>query len=250
MNIGKFCSEFEKIFPLPKRNKPTSIYSLRLKIKLGFKWTYYFCDPLKDVDGMISVRNQRLLNLAFGNLEPNEAYLEVGTWQGKSLISAMLGNVARPTFACDNFSEFKLSKDRKLDLYESFQNNLRKYNLDRYATFYNQGFESIFSKDKLPVPVGVYFYDAAHDEKSQYLGIKLVEPFLSEKALVIVDDWRFAPDSQSYAAAGTHRAISESQHKWRMIYDLPSRYNGDRAMWWNGVAIFEFQRNGESGENT
>ncbi|OPX28569.1 MAG: hypothetical protein B1H08_05700, partial [Candidatus Omnitrophica bacterium 4484_171] len=95
---------------------------------------------------------------------------------------------------------------------------------------------------KLPVPIGLYFYDAAHDEKNQYLAIKKVEPFLSKRALVIIDDWRFAEDSQSYAKAGTERAISESNNKWQLLYDLPARFNGDKKMWWNGVAVFKFNR--------
>lgn len=243
MDIQKFCADFEKLFPITRRNKPTRIYSLRLNVNFGFKFTYYIFDPLRDIEGMISVKKQQLLNLAYANLQKDEAYLEVGTWQGKSLISAMRGNTPRPTFACDNFSEYTISKDRReLNIYESLRNNLRRYGVDEHVIFYNDAYQSIFFKDKLPVPVGVYFYDAAHDENSQYLGIKLAEPFLAEKALVIVDDWRFAPDSQSYAAAGTQKAISESKHQWRMLYNLPARYSGDRAMWWNGVAVFAFQR--------
>lgn len=72
--------------------------------------------------------------------------------------------------------------------------------------------------------------------------MKLAEPFLGEGALVIVDDWRFAPDSQSYAKVGTERAIAESQNEWNLLYDLPARHNGDRAMWWNGIAVFGFRR--------
>jgi hypothetical protein len=96
--------------------------------------------------------------------------------------------------------------------------------------------------EKLPIPIGLYFYNAAHDERSQYLGIKLIEPFLSDQALVIVDDWRHAPDSQSYAKAGTLKATGESQHQWQLLYDLPVRHNCDRAMWWNGVAVLAFRR--------
>jgi hypothetical protein len=93
----------------------------------------------------------------------------------------------------------------------------------------------------IPIPVGVYFYDGAHDEKSQYLAIKNVELLLAKEAVVVIDDWRFAEDSRSYAKVGTEKAIAESANDWMMLYELPARYNGDRAMWWNGVCVFAFK---------
>ena len=90
--------------------------------------------------------------------------------------------------------------------------NRRRYGLVQHLTFYDEPFQNIFTSEKLPLPIGVSFYDAGHDERNQYVGIKLVEPFLADEALVLVDDWRFAPDSQSYAKAGTERAIAESGH--------------------------------------
>ena len=77
------------------------------------KFQYYLFDSLRDVEGMISVYKQYLLHLAYSLLGPDEAYLEVGTWQGKSLISAMLNNPPRITFACDNFSEWRHSNNPK-----------------------------------------------------------------------------------------------------------------------------------------
>ena len=36
--------------------------------------------------------------------------------------------------------------------------------------------------------VGVYYYDAAHDYRSQVRGLRLIEPYLADDALLIVDD--------------------------------------------------------------
>ena len=243
MDIAKFCTAFETVFPRKTREQPTRIYSLRLKCKMKLLYVnYYVFDPIRDVEGMISVKKQRLLNLAYAHLPPEEAYLEIGTWHGKSLIAAMRNNPPRPPFACDNFSEWEASKGSGHNPRSAFLANLQRYGLAPSVTFYDEPFQQIFTKEKLPFPVGLCFDDAAPDEQSQYLGIKLVEPFLAEEALVLVDDWRFAPDSQSYAKAGTQRAITESEHGWTLLYELPARYNGDRALWWNGVAIFRFQK--------
>jgi predicted O-methyltransferase YrrM len=193
-------------------------------------------DLCPDVEGKLSLKKQQLLNLAYRLLPENEAYLEVGTYHGKSLLSALIGNPLRPTYACDNFSEFDINS------FAITQENLRKYGLADAVTFYDCDFREIFTPERLPVPIGLYFYDGAHDEESQYLGIKLVEPFLADEALILVDDWRLAPDSQSYAERGTLRAANESEHAWQLLYNLPARCNGDLGMWWNGVGVLSFQR--------
>ncbi len=123
-----------------------------------------------------------------------------------------------------------------------FRSNLQRYGLSSCVTFYEEPFQGVFNANKLTVPIGMYFYDGAHDFESQYQGIKLAEPFLADTALVIIDDWRFAKDSQSYAKVGTERAIAESVNAWQLLYELPARFNGDRALWWNGVAVFAFRR--------
>ena len=123
---------------------------------------FYFFESFRDVEGLISIKKWKLLQLAYGCLDPAEAYLEVGTWQGKSLIAAMHGNESRPTYGCDDFSE--LYTKRKIDLHASLMKNLERYNLRERVVFYREPFENIFRKEKLPVPIGLYFYDAAHDE--------------------------------------------------------------------------------------
>jgi predicted O-methyltransferase YrrM len=229
MNITNFYVLFDKSFPAGNISKPTFIYGNRL--------TRFFFDPCRNVRGMVSIKKQKLLNIAFACLDVNECYLEVGTYLGKSLISAMLGNPPRHVFACDNFSEFTKSNS-----HEGLKQNLKAYNLLEKVTFFDADFTTVLTKERISPPVGVYFYDGAHDEASQYLAIKLVEPLLSNEALVIIDDWRFAPDSGSYAKVATERAVAESANEWQMLYELPARYNGDRAMWWNGVAIYAFKR--------
>ena len=49
---------------------------------------------LEAVPGLAAENNLALLNLAVSLLEPGESYVEVGTWKGRSLIAAALGNDA------------------------------------------------------------------------------------------------------------------------------------------------------------
>lgn len=59
---------------------------------------------------------------------------------------------------------------------------------------------------------------------------------------MLVDDWRFAEDSGSYAKEATLNAIRDSSAELTLLYELPARFNGDRAMWWNGVGVLAFRR--------
>lgn len=195
---------------------------------------------------MASPRKLELLNLAVSLIpsDGSERYLEVGTYQGKSLIAAMRGNPGRKGIACDNFSEFNDPRAGGGNS-EILRRNLRRYRLESQVDVFDEDFVSLFrrsKKDRLFPPIGVYFYDGAHDELSQYNGIREAEALLADEALVIVDDWRFASDSGSKAEVGTRRAISESHNEWNIPWILPARYNGDNALWWNGVAVLTFRR--------
>jgi predicted O-methyltransferase YrrM len=231
VDINRFTWLFDYVCPGHMRNVPQPLHSRDEGIKA--------LDPCPDVSGMTSINKQRLLNVGFFCLDPGEAYLEVGTYNGKSLIGAVLGNPARPVHACDDFSEFQGSNTLNV-----LQANLARYEILTEVQFHNGDFRQTFATGRVDSPVGLYFYDGAHDELSQYEGIALAEPLLADQALVIVDDWRLAADSGSYAEAGTMRAVSESQHQWELLHVLPARYNGDLEMWWNGVAVLSFRRNG------
>lgn len=225
MNIDMFVANFETHFPKAELDHAS----------LQFEETFVrsFFDPCFDVPGMTSIKKQFLLQIAFRCLEADEAYFEIGTYVGKSLISALKDSIDRPVFACDNFSEFTQTNSLEL-----LRIHLERYGILEKVCLYDSDFRDIMNREFIRKPVGLYFYDGAHDFESQYLGIKLIEPLLANNALVLVDDWRFAPDSQSYAQAATEKAIAESIRSWTRLYSLPARFNGDQAMWWNGIGVF------------
>ncbi|MDZ4848460.1 MAG: class I SAM-dependent methyltransferase [Pirellulaceae bacterium] len=229
MNIKNFLTRFESYFPNGQYQMPSDI--------LQDTFIRHHFDPCPSVEGMTSIKKQKLLQLAYGCLDEGEAYFEIGTYLGKSLISAMQANPRRPTYACDDFSLFNQGHNNDLLLA-----NLKQYGLADNVQFFNTDFRNALARNQILHRVGVYFYDGAHDELSQHDGIQLVEPLLADHALVIVDDWRLAKDSESYAKAGTERAIQASSNLWQPLFELPARYNGDHGLWWNGVAVFAFNR--------
>lgn len=226
MNTGYFCALFDRFFPVEERLRPTPM--------LDQAFVRSFFDPCFLVPGFTSVKNQHMLRLAFSCLPSSECYLEIGSLQGKTLISAVLNNPQRKVYACDNFSEFSTDHNASA---QGLQNHLRMFGLENQVTFYDADFRDIMDRAHVPEPVGLYLYDAEHTDEMQFLGIKLAEPLLADEALVIVDDWNWSP-----AVSGTRRAMSESLHEWTLLYEFAHEGESNHALWWNGVAVFRFCR--------
>jgi len=226
MDTARFRRLFERYFPKDEIARPTPMFEQA--------FVRNFFDPCFLVDGFTSLKVQQLLSLAYASLPAEEAYLEVGTYQGKTLISALLNNERRPTYACDNFSEFTASTEGSAEV---LRLNLRMFGLTDRVTFLNADFRNVMDRDHIREPVGLYLYDGAHSEEMQYLGVKLVEPVLADEALVVVDDW-----NNPNAGAGTRRAIAESRHHYELLYELPTHDDQRHAMWWDGLGVYCFER--------
>ena len=228
MDVSKFRKAFWIAFNGVERNQPND--------DLLNPDEHLARDLCPDVPGMLSLRKQQLLNMAFALIPEGEAYLEVGTYMGKSLISAMAGNYPRPVYAVDNFSEFEENS------YEVLRSYLESYGVFDDICFCNGDFREVLGAGIVTTPIGLYFYDGSHDCESQYVAMKLVEPFLADEALILVDDWRYAPDSRSFAREGTLQAVAESDGRMKLLYELPARFNGDLGMWWNGLGVLSYRR--------
>src|SRR5262249_37007617 len=140
---------------------------------------------LHHVAGMTSASVLELLNAAVACLEPEEVYCEIGSFQGATLIGALLDNAPRVALAADNFSEFDLHGHNA----RALQHNLTRFGVAERVAFFPESFEQFFARLRSQPPrIGVYLYDAAHDYRSQLLGLLLVRPFLADRALILVDD--------------------------------------------------------------
>ncbi|MFB8788397.1 MAG: class I SAM-dependent methyltransferase [Potamolinea sp.] len=197
-----------------------------------------FGQLLAQVKGMTSANVMQLLNFAVGCLETDEIYCEVGCFQGSTLISALLDHPNQMAYAVDNFSEFDpLGKNL-----EKLIKNLTTFNLEEQVCFSNQNFEQFFlelrrisTSDK----IGVYFYDGAHDYRSQLLGLLLVKPFLAEKAVIIVDDSNWSAVQQAnWDFIAAHPQCS-------LLLDLPTPQNG-HGTFWNGIHVLSWDVNRKS----
>jgi hypothetical protein len=181
-----------------------------------------FEEILEDVPGLAKANNLALLNVAARCLEPGEHYVEVGTFRGTSLISAMQGNDGN-FVAIDNWSMGDGSQHQLVS------------NLDRYALratiIDGDAFETL--RRGIPSPVGVYYYDNGHEYEQQLDGMRLAEPYLASPALVIVDDtdWERVERAVDDYLAAQPRATE--------IYSVEGNSRG-HPEWWEGMRVLRW----------
>ncbi len=191
-----------------------------------------FTRLLGDVPGMATENKLALLNLAAAQLEPGEAYLEVGSYKGLSLIGAMLGNPGRRFYAIENFLEFNPDGRARAEL----EANLARWvEPDRARVLEGDCFDLLRSRAGPEEPVGVYFYDGAHGRLPHYLALGVAEPWLADRALVVIDD-----ASWPIVARATDRYVA-AHPGYRLLFDLAAEREED-PRWWNGVRVYAFER--------
>ena len=185
-----------------------------------------FASILEAVGGLGRENNLALLNLAASLLDEGEGYVEVGSFKGLSLIAAMLGNTG-DFVGIDNFSLGGGSR-RRLDA------NLRRYGLSGHTILEGDAFTLLRRGALGNRRVGVYYYDAAHDYRSQVRGLRLIEPYLVDDALMIVDD----TDWDQVARA--IRDYLAGQPRAELLLTLGGKDRGQPG-WWEGVQVLRWR---------
>jgi predicted O-methyltransferase YrrM len=185
-----------------------------------------FAEILDAVPGLARANNPALLNDAASCLQPDESYVEVGTYHGMSLIAAMLHNDAE-FVAIDNWSLGDGSR-------EQLDRNLARFGFaGRAEMIEGDAFETLRS-DRLAVrKVGVYYYDNGHEYEQQLDGMRLVEPYLLSPALVIVDDtdWeRVEHAVEDYLA---------EQPRATQLLRIDGKERG-APHWWEGMRVLRW----------
>ena len=131
------------------------------------------------MEGMTGLKTRHfynnLLNIA------DARYLEIGTWKGSSVCSAMCGNEAK-VICIDNWSEFGGPKSEFLFAFEKFKGK-------NDASFIES---DCFKVNVSLLPkFNIYMYDGNHDAESHYNALLHFFNCLDDTFIFIVDDWNW-----------------------------------------------------------
>ena len=179
------------------------------------------------MDGMSGLKTRHFYN---NMLSISDArYLEIGTWKGSSVCSAMFENNAKVT-CIDNWSLFKGPKSE-------FIINLNKYKGTNQVEFIEQ---DCFTVDVATLQkFNIYLYDGDHSVESQYKALTYYINCLDDIFILMVDDWNW-----KNVRDGTHKAIKDLNLKVEYQKEIRLTRNNKhtpkyiaRRSWWNGIYI-------------
>jgi hypothetical protein len=191
---------------------------------------------LVDIPGMSSPRVCRLLNALVASMDAGEHYLEVGSWRGRTLLSAAYRNKGRLCAGCDKFRLYGRYTGPGILVRRALRQNVARYREDRAAIhFYDMPSRRFFSRRRLPGPVGVYFYDGDHSYRGTRRSIAAAVPFLSRRAVVLVDDWNV-----ERIRKGALRGLLDASA--RVLWHRALEGDHTERTWWNGLGVFYVER--------
>ena len=203
-----------------------------------------------EMEGMTGIKTRHFYN-NICNMK-DVRYLEIGTWKGSSICSAMFGN--KITCTCiDNWSLFSGpgAEELKKHLPDSAF-SVKDIFFKNYNEYKGENLSNVIECDCWEVDVSklnkynIYMYDGDHNKTSHYKALNYYYANLDDEFIYLVDDWNW--DS---VQNGTYQSIIDNNCK--IIYkkeiitnnkNHPSwgKGDGERAgkdgEWHNGIAIF------------
>ena len=180
-----------------------------------------------EMDGMSGTKTRHFYNNLLNFQDAR--YLEIGTWKGSSVCSAMCGN--KGTIVCiDNWCQFGGPKNE-------FLLNFYKHKGDNDATFIENDCYKI-DVTKLP-KFNIYMYDGEHSSESHYKALSHYYDCLDDIFIFIVDDWNWKD-----VRDGTLSSIQKLNLK--VLYEKEIRLTLDNSTtmgdWWNGIYVAILQK--------
>jgi predicted O-methyltransferase YrrM len=175
------------------------------------------------------------------NIEPSSgvsAYLEIGVFQGLTLLSTALSSPSTICYGIDNFTQF----DRDGENFAIVNRRAQRLELKNFEII-DLDFELALDqlKDRIADNISVYFVDGPHDYRSQLVCLGFGVPHLKEGAVLVVDDCNYPHVRE--ATADFLKMFPE----FKLVFDAytskhPQNMNDleleeARAGWWNGVHV-------------
>ena len=206
--------------------------SLSLKRKIS--------NDILKMDGLSGRKYRSLINSLVDKVK-NPSYLEIGSWLGSTACSAIFKNNLAIT-CIDNWSQVFFEKEFP-NPEKTFRENIEKcLGNDTKYNFINNDFRKIdFSS------IGkhnIYLFDGPHHYEDHFDGIILAQPALTEKFILIIDDWNWNQVRDGTIAALKHLKLNViSKLEIRTTQDGSNALMmGQNSDWHQGYCFFVIQK--------
>lgn len=183
--------------------------------------------PIDSVRHLTGNRNRHFLNAIASRADH---YLEVGVYCGASFSAAIYKNQnLKMAIAIDSWAEnFGGGAEPKKEFFEAMDKYLPpNFNWQLYQ-------QNCWDVTELPVKPDVFYYDGAHDEKSQERALTHFGKMCADQFVYICDDYNpYSPHWQQ-VVRGTKKGLSG----FNVLWEAEIISTGDsRPDWWNGMYV-------------
>lgn len=193
-----------------------------------------FDDVAATVAGFTTPAELAVLKAAVEHLPEGEAYLEVGTFKGRSVCGALLDGTERTVVAVENFQEFGMAGAEARD--ELFRNlDALPERAPGFRLLDGDCYRLLLDPDVVGEPVGAYFFDGAHTWTAHYLALGVAEHLLADEALVLVDDATWP------VVRRATMAYVDRHPGWAVVRAFDAESDHD-PRWANGLLVLRFRR--------
>ena len=186
------------------------------------------------MDGMTGKKTRHFYNNLMNRKDTR--YLEIGTWKGSSICSAMCGNNAK-IICIDNWSEFG-------DVKEEFLRNFEKYKGINNAKFIEK---DCYTIDVSEFPkFNTYLYDGNNEHESHYKALTHYYNCLDNIFIYIVDDWNWqVVRNGTFESFDTLNLTVLYEKEIRTTNDdtHPVWGSAEQQSWHNGIYISILKKN-------
>jgi len=196
-----------------------------------------------DVNGLEGFSGKKIISSLRGLTKifcgNSNVYLEIGVYRGLTLLANAHKNESIPCFGIDNFSLFDTEGENR-SIIKKHIVRLSISNAHVIDADYEEALDA-FEDHVGEKKVGVFFVDGAHDYRSQLVPLLRIVPYLSNDAVIIVDDANYPHVRQAtndFLKTHTDFALFlEAYTKKHPANMTDTEKNEALEGWWNGINI-------------
>lgn len=179
---------------------------------------------ISKIPKMSTIAVGAIIDKVVGRMPPDEAYVNIGVWNGFTFLSGLVNNPSKTCIGVDNFRQFGGPRDQ-------FQARFQRYKSSNHH-FFDMDYVEYFAKVHRE-RIGVYMYDGDHSYENQLKGLELAEPFFAEDCVIFVDD-----TNKKTAWQATMDFVSKRVGRYQVAVDQKTARNC-HPTFWDGIMIVQ-----------
>lgn len=194
-------------------------------------------DACPGVEGGTAPAVQALLRILARSLSPGEAYVECGSWLGKSIIPVAadaLPGVA--VVAVDNFTHHGSAEEQKALLIR----NLDRHGVLDRVRILDMDVHTFWTTTAPTLRIGAVFYDADHSHEATRTAVHAAARLLSPGGVLVVDDW-FTGGGGDAVRDGAKEALA-AHPELDLVAEVRGGHGPEgtrKPWWWLGIGIIQ-----------